>query len=487
MDIRKKKFKGICLISVLIISCLCMASVLSCFIPKTFSIAISDVNSQVKIDELLVENESSKIIFDTDKLIQLYNALFKIKNIDRNTLKSIGTKTSADFRSNNNGSETVVTIGNIQWMPMYLSENNDGDPILTLWQANNDTIAKWNEQASNTNGNYPNNMYGTSYMRAVVLNNGGEYAKTYNATSLTPVDQDSTNTWSKFTMDNSDTFSGSLTYFIEVPDNMSWQHTQSAKNSASQSNDYNNDALDSGGTGTSYYGKTGYDNWAGDKIWLPSMAEIGVSNENGIWKASIEQRKNNVNEYSWLRSAYPNSYYFLPRIAPNGNGSDNHYTNVTGAVRPAFHLNLARVAEYASKSVSVTESVSKEYNAGEQGIENEEWFADIDLGKGVTINYYDKGTTTPRAEKPSAVGEYEVEIIFTDNTHYFADDITATSKRIPFTITQRRLDYPTFDNSKYSIQKNYAGDEEISFTLGSYDKNYIEVTYSGTDNGVSYD
>ncbi|MDE5990256.1 MAG: hypothetical protein K2H36_01580, partial [Clostridia bacterium] len=56
-----------------------------------------------------------------------------------------------------------------------------------------------------------------------------------------------------------------------------------------------------------------------------------------------------------------------------------------------------------------------------------------------------------------------------------------------FTITQRRLDYPTFDNSKYSIQKNYAGDEEISFTLGSYDKNYIEVTYSGTDNGVSYD
>ena len=170
-------------------------------------------------------------------------------------------KTSADFRTNNNElgngtKDVVLQIGGKQWIATYLSTNSSGDPILTLWLANSEILSSWHVQAeaSTSNpGKYPNICMETSSIRAVTLNNGGGYAKTYNATSLTPVEQDPDSEWAIYTMDG---VAGSLTSFIEVPDNMSWQHDQKALDNVTSSAyksefgyNNNNDALDVGGNG----------------------------------------------------------------------------------------------------------------------------------------------------------------------------------------------------------------------------------------------
>ena len=62
------------------------------------------------------------------------------------------------------------------WNVTYLSTNRQGDPIATLWLASSNNTAKWNMYSDNADGNYPANMYGTSMIRAVTLNNGGKYA-----------------------------------------------------------------------------------------------------------------------------------------------------------------------------------------------------------------------------------------------------------------------------------------------------------------------
>ena len=88
----------------------------------------------------------------------------------------------------------------------------------------------------------------------------------------------------------------------------------------------------------------------------------------------------------------------------------------------------------------------------------------------VDIAYYDEGSSTPRT-KPTAVGNYTVKYTLKDG-YYWSDNLGGAERIKKFTIKQRRLDFPKFDNGQYSIQKQYAGDEDISFTLGNYDKTY---------------
>ncbi len=277
--------------------------------------------------------------------------------------------TSADMLANNGGEEILVTLGGYTWTPTYLSYDNEGNVILTLWMNDSSELngkaydtsktfgstgtSTWNSGFSAsgdvTNIPYPPNMYGTSYMSAVVLNNGGGYATSEGATELTTATQNADSAFALFTMAD-----GGLRDFIVTPEHVSWQESgQNAK--ALISNLSYNLPNENWGDLTkvpdtdfysavyNYAEKTGNNAWNNDWLWLPSLSETGADNtSNGIWATSTEQRKNTT--YSWLRSGNGNRVSGAYPLTSSGGDWDLYNVSSNHAVRPALHLNLTKVA-----------------------------------------------------------------------------------------------------------------------------------------------
>ncbi len=272
---------------------------------------------------------------------------------------------------------------------MYLSNDTNGNPILTLWLSNSTQDAfsgrsategqyygylngglysDWSGNWSSTSETltYPPNMYGTSYIRAVTLNNGGLY--TYGSgTTTTPstssASQSSSNVFASFTLD-----SYGLTQYMVKPTNIPWQRDQSAITTLGTTYSYPNEAIAPSKTnwyssGVNYSSKTNYTVWQNDYLWLPSLTETGYSDTKlGLWGVSENQRKNydgstttslgsvgstsgNASAFSWLRSGYyynSNSAYTL---SPFGTTASTYNFNSSRAVRPALHLNLKKIKE----------------------------------------------------------------------------------------------------------------------------------------------
>ena len=225
------------------------------------------------------------------------------------------------------GKAVVVTLGGLQWQVVYLTKDTDGNNVATLLlrdPANADT-AQWQTWSNSSVGNTPSNMYGTSYMRAVVLNNGGYYVTDNTGTNKTTVNKKTTvaeNKYAPFTVD-----SFGLTSYIVTPSKIAYQLNSQGTPITSGSTSYrlNNEALNVGGSysGYDYSGKTGYKNWQNDTIWLPSLSEEGWDDSNqGIWKLSVAERAIS-STYSWSRSSYYNDSYGAYYVDPSGssNGS----------------------------------------------------------------------------------------------------------------------------------------------------------------------
>ncbi len=351
-----------------------------------------DTTSYVKVDEIWdgtqfdADNLNTLLQYvtgDADASVTGENLTDTMSELDR--LATIKT-TSADIRGKgvndkSNEQDVIVRFGGLDWQVVYLSKDRDGNDILTLWLSSSKQDA-WNERLSNeglyfgfidgslysdwalywstsTLGDYPINMYGTSYIRAVTLNNGGAYAT--GDTTLSEVwAQDANNVFAMFTMDN---VAGSVTDFLVTPSQVAWQETESAVEQGIRS-DYilSNEAygLPSSGNNYSifnYIPKSGYTDWANDTIWLPSVTETGYDNTHiGIWDTSTEQRRNissstssvgsvgsesgDAYRYSWLRSTTYNSSSTLYNLSPSGSSSSSYAVNRSHAVRPALHLNL---------------------------------------------------------------------------------------------------------------------------------------------------
>ncbi|MDE7071489.1 MAG: hypothetical protein K2O86_05905, partial [Clostridia bacterium] len=345
MSKTKEKIK----LKVILIAILALAIILSCVLfvynpniktADAFSNATNVGSQSTNLGELMLEGYDTTgtgKIFDQDVFWPLVELVTGVSNPNISTLNSWSTiRTANQFRSANSANSSKdlsVTINGLSWTPTYLSYNSKNEPILTFWLSTNTISDKYNAQATNTIGAYPNNMYGTSWMRASVLNNGGSYAATYNATSLTAVAQSTTSAWANYTMAKTTAVGGSsIKEFLEVPDNMSWQHSQSAKTSAGQSYDFNNDSLDSGGSYNANYNyytnatvnTTGYQAWKNDTLWLPSVAEVGcTSGVTGLWQTSVNQRASST--YSWLRSAHYTGYYGSYVLAAAGTSLSHYY------------------------------------------------------------------------------------------------------------------------------------------------------------------
>ena len=310
-------------------------------------------------------------------------------------------KSSEDFHANvvsatgankQAGQEIKITFGGLDWWATYLSTDTDGNVILTLWLdesqqdawadrpadegelygfINGSLYSDWSADWSDEYGSrtYPSNMYGTSYIRAVTLNNGGQYATSYSALSSAYA-QNSNSVFARFTMEEVE---NSLTQYITRPSQMSWQvYQSSAATNPSLSYYYPNDSIEDPAdkdlegswwnSSYNYKDKDGYKDWANDYIWLPSLAETGYDTSNiGLWETSTEQRQNYSSSTSnngtvgtgngtggpyndsWLRSGFYNSANYACLLHPSGSDYGCYYVDYSYAVRPALHLNLSKV------------------------------------------------------------------------------------------------------------------------------------------------
>ena len=358
--------------------------------------------------------------FNGTNMQTLFNMLGNKSGASINDLEALGTKTAEDIRANTTGKtssqDIVVTLGGLNWEVVYLSKDTDGNTILTLWLSSNkqsawtsnsategdyygflegglysDWAANWWDM-SFTAQTYPSNMYGTSYIRAVTLNNGGSYVAAKDADSLTSFSPTSSSVFANFTLSSSE-----LTKYIVKPNKVSWQLDQTVRGiGAGISYDLPNDSLNNP-TGAKWYTnstygsadmteKPNYEDWGNDNIWLPSFTETGYEDTcSGLWKVSVSQRQNgdgsstsspgqvgqtsdSASPYSWLRSGYHYSAYWSYNLDPSGAGTGSYNVDYSYAVRPALHLNLSKIAKENAGNGSLPASTSSTEGADSQSV-----------------------------------------------------------------------------------------------------------------------
>ena len=280
------------------------------------------------------------------------------------------------------GEDLTITFGGLRWDIVYLGKDKSGNSILTLWLSDfnfdafnhrsstegehygylngalySDWSCDWN---STTVGASPSNMYGSSYIRAVTLNNGGTYST--GASSSATATQNADSVFAPFTMSG---IEGSLTQYLVKPSNVSWQESGQTTQSKFMYNCSNenwststsNDGYYQSGA-YNYASKSGSDSWKNDYVWLPSMYEIGYGDDySGMWQLSYTQRTHQYNAekngvgvigsnnggcqpYAWLRTASSNNSIYAYGLNPSYQSSSLISVNGSCMVRPCIHLNL---------------------------------------------------------------------------------------------------------------------------------------------------
>ena len=297
----------------------------------------------------LIDDNGNGTSFNRTNLQTLYGKLVSgATTFDdvKNALSSTSAIHQGNFADPNN---VIVEFGGLKWVAVYLSKATtahagsdgpdkgkaqNGDVVLTLWLANPTRNSKFNNYWSsgtangNSGGIYPSNMYGSSYMRAVDLGNGGGYATSENGTlTIASNAQITGSAYAKYA-------TGTLSDYLVAPRYIGWQYEQHAKYDATNSSnpnpnqyinfDLNNDAWGVGNStangflgGISYEDRAAYAVWKDDLVWLPSITEVGSISSSttaggrpsgaaisGLWKISETQREFTSGNYAWSRSAY---------------------------------------------------------------------------------------------------------------------------------------------------------------------------------------
>ncbi len=318
---------------------------------------------------------------------------------DYNAVKS--AVDSGSLASNSVANKNIIIeFGGMKWLAVYISKADDshkneidtaptgegkgiannGDIVLTLWlaYAPNDDEHKglWNNGRYPDNGSYPLNLYGTSYMRSQVLNNGGDYWKSLE--SLESGSQSKDNIFAAFTMGENG--KQDITDYLVAPRYIAWQYNQSAKaQNFGISYDLNNDAwgtetksnfYDDGSGNYYYHDKDKYTAWKDDLLWLPSLAETGAGvgsnlGISGMWKTTAAQRSSTPRALT--RSAVTGEYHTAFDLDKDGK-TNYMWVNEEQVVRPALHLNLTKASQAASYQKPTGDQLAKtvQYNGTAQ-------------------------------------------------------------------------------------------------------------------------
>ena len=278
-----------------------------------------------------------------------------IKNLVAN-----GNITSETMRKNNSGKDCLVVLGGLEWWVTYVSKDKNDNVIVTLWMGGTNQLsggkydtttfddygsAPWNPSPGLKGGdltkNYPAEMYGTSYLHAAVLNNGGYY--TTDGSTLKEFYPTEDSIFAPFTI-------GKISRYIVTPRDVEWQETQSSKalGYGVYGVDYSNESWvempDENfkgryGSSTNFTNKAHYGDWADDRLWIPSRLECGDSNSREIWKISEDVSWTDVTAF--LRT-YDSGIYGV--VSEGGGYVYPLPLNSGFGVRPALHLNLSKIA-----------------------------------------------------------------------------------------------------------------------------------------------
>ena len=354
--------------------------------------ATSDTTSYVSVGELW---DSTNNVINTDNFLTMLKYTTGSDNISYGKLantayESLSAKEikSLSHSGKAAGKNIVVTLGGLTWDVVYLSTDVNGEPIVTLWLSNsqqelwktgsyytgpynsfdpNGQIrSQWSVWQANSlaaTDQIPSNMYSTSYIHTVTLNNGGSYLSAYE--TLNSVSQNSNSAFALYTMEEF-----GLTDYLTTPAEVGWQLNQSAKTVLGVPNDFPNEAsgelsVESWYSSTfDYTNKNGYFSWANDYLWLPSITEIGDAAEKGIWKVSDDQRKHvngtstSMESQAFLRTARASDITSVRVLMPTGaSGDANYWTSYKRSLRPALHINIKKVYDYINETKSTDYSV----------------------------------------------------------------------------------------------------------------------------------
>ena len=347
------------------------------------AITNSDTTSYVTVNELW-DSTNKKV--NKENLLTLFDYVSGTLNTQFNTIEQLaeGKLTSKDMRANalssyngtaikEEGKDIVVTLGGLKWQVVYLSDDKNGNPILTLWLANTSEVNVTSIRFADAGnaGAYevdrvyveiPSSLYGSSKIRTEMLNAGGY--KATSATTVVEVEQDSSNVFADFTMPVDGEYND-LTDFITTPEYVEWQEFQRAKDYGLSGNNLSNEAWSNELTNEGFYGaahnfagRTYNDVWKTDYIWLPSSTEIGaISVEKGIWEPSLNQKKSDAlyltrsvsSNKDWTSNA-------TDKFAASGDSSTLNVanSNLSGGLRPALHLNLSALVEKMESQETTT-------------------------------------------------------------------------------------------------------------------------------------
>ena len=287
-----------------------------------------------------------------------------------------------------NGQAVVVTLGNYQWQVVYLTKDNYGNRIATLLMANNDGNSTYGNSSSDNGTNsftsgFPTSMYGTSYIRAVTLNNGGQYINiTSNSNPTTTVGAGSPSTTHKYALYTAPSLG--LTQYLVQPNNV-WYQTEPqllggdnpincTLNNESLATNITTGWYQDNASSYSYQNKNYYTQWGADYLWLPSISETGTGDsDSGIWGLSSTECA--ASSYWWSRSGvydFSNRAYSL---YSSGSSCNSDLVRTSRGVRPALHLNLDSASLSAVNGAVTTTlddnvSVTSTYSTNEDGTED---------------------------------------------------------------------------------------------------------------------
>lgn len=409
--------------------------------------------------------------------------------------KAAGEILNSKQMSDNSGKEVVIQLGGLDWTPTYLSLSENGDVILTLWLSNTHQDA-WQEREADEGeyygfvsgvlcsdwaanftsvpvGEVPSNMYGASYIRAVTLNNGGQYATSSNPATYSSCQQDENSVFAKFTMPTAGE-DNEIADFIEKPSSMAWQKYQSGFGDADFGSDFPNEAWADDMPSDNFYDETrnyanivGNSTWANDNLWLPSITEIGYGEderENGFWNVSLAQRQSHSadrtlgyvgkangrgNSSIWTRTGHSSFSHAI--FVVNNSGDDNSMysgtVNESYAVRPAMHLNFSKAcAKYTYMQAEKIEVTCSKVYISEQTF-NQSSIKEVRL-------YYPDGENF-------AVNDFTVNVA--DGEQVNSDDdlvITYTNKKTGQVLTQTLPVLRNFITKNGIIMRSNLGFEE---------------------------
>jgi len=340
---------------------------------KAEASSASDKLIQLTLDSTnLVPSVTNGYMFDAEGLNKLYNAILgttnssyesvvsKLTGANGSTTQTWTSSTStakttvpnaitaAQIRTNNGGKNVQVKLGKTEFEVVYVTFDNSGDLIVTLWQSTSTQTSPWAANASGAPGHSPSNgrnnnaatrpgnVYGNSYIRAKMLGQGGTwdaFSGQNSASSVQNTTEGNSVSTTYGALWNSCT-TGALSSYIDTPSQVKYQEVQSysaferrTNNGASGtgwwqytlpgdaygtpydeyyhdgSTHYWNSGINTGYGGNGTNKISGQDQWKDDKLWLPSIAETGFNSVinytssavAGIWGLDNTQRSNNGN------------------------------------------------------------------------------------------------------------------------------------------------------------------------------------------------